>query len=304
MLVIYGHLAPRTSDSLATSTELIYSFHMPLFVFITGLYSNKKSCKAFFKSSLNIIVPLVLFQALNVLIHFIFIGQRVGLYDFIIPYWTLWYLLSMIYWRFLVQLVSYPITNKKKIALLLVSVFLSLSVNYIYGLHLNPVFGRIFSFQRTLVFLPYFCLGYCFKEMQVIERVRNMRWFFVLPCVIAACLIFYYYHGTDKMSIFSGADDCGTFVNRILSYVLAICMSVIFIRIVPLNDHTATIGKQTLGIYILHAIIVEYLFVDVFVDIYGYHLNLLEAICSSIFILYVSLLISQLNIVKRIMKPL
>lgn len=158
--------------------------------------------------------------------------------------------------------------------------------------------------QKTWFVIDIFCLGYCFKDLQLIERVRKVRWFMLIPCVIAACFIFYYFRGTDMMSIFSGADDCGTLVNRILSYVLAICMSVIFIRIVPSNKHTATIGMQTLGIYILHAIIIEYVFVDVVVDICGYHLNLLEAIFSSVVILYICVYISQLSIIKRVMKPL
>ena len=143
-----------------------------------------------------------------------------------------------------------------------------------------------------------------FKEMQLIERVRKLEWFILIPCVIVACLILCYFHGTDMMSIFSGADDCGTLENRLASYILAICMSVIFIRVIPITKHTANIGMQTIGIYILHAIIVEYIFVDTVVEIYGYHLNLFEALCSSVLILYVSLFISQISLVKRIIKPL
>ena len=101
-LVVFGHflaLIPGT-DGLY---RVICLFHMPAFLFLTGYYSRFQ----FSKILTGPAYPYVLFQILYLLFDTLVLqGGPVGKVrlQFTVPYWLLWSLLDLIFYRLLIPL--------------------------------------------------------------------------------------------------------------------------------------------------------------------------------------------------------
>lgn len=275
---------------------------MPLFVFISGYFSSKKTLRKYAIGIMNLIVPLAILQLTNILLHYIFLGERIGFYSVIIPYWTLWYIFSMIIWRSFIQFV--PEGWLSKLYFVLISlVVLSFAVD---NLHLvNTQFnGRIFSIQRTFVFFPYFYLGYASKGKDTIDRIRCIDFRIIILLISAASVIFYFFisRDIDMMQIFSGADYCGGVGIRIISIVLAFICSIVFIWLVRDNKITSKYGQYTLYIYLLHGLFVEYIFVDILKKQYGIDFNILSVFIITIAIVGICVCLSKVKAV-RLLSP-
>jgi len=97
LLVVFGHfIEPANStDELERSVYLlIYLFHIPLFVGLSGYLSGLKF--NFVKVFKGVLLPFVLAEfAYRLYGHFV-IGQTPSI---LTPYWVLWFLLSLACWR-------------------------------------------------------------------------------------------------------------------------------------------------------------------------------------------------------------
>lgn len=72
------------------------------------------------------------------------------------PYWTLWYLLSLLFWRIMIQYTPKRLLEKPYL-------YLAIAVIVAVFCGLMP-YGRIMSIQRTLNFYPFFLFGYYIKQ--------------------------------------------------------------------------------------------------------------------------------------------
>ena len=160
ILVILGHLIGSLNAPSVEIWNLIYTFHMPLFVLISGYFSKHD------KVSLSTIIkPLIVFQAINVTFLLV-LGHRFSISYLLIPYWTLWYLLSLIFWRIILRYSSNYLLNRPYLYLG-ITIFLSMIVGVIF------THGRILSIQRTFTFLPFFLMGYYFKKDLIKQTIWN-----------------------------------------------------------------------------------------------------------------------------------
>ncbi|MCH5177460.1 MAG: hypothetical protein J1F25_05505, partial [Prevotellaceae bacterium] len=159
MLVIAGHVFSQPQFSANTSCiamhQWIYVFHMPLFIFISGYFSRKKDYKHFLLDCWRLLEPLIIFQLLNLGLKYRWEGY-ISIKDVLTPWWILWYLLSLIYWRALLQIIPKKILQNTKL-LIVASFAICILVGFL-------PFNRFLSLQRTFSFLPFFFLGYCLKE--------------------------------------------------------------------------------------------------------------------------------------------
>ena len=142
-LVILGHwIEPEigSEPELYRLYRLIYLFHMPLFVFLSGLFiKDSRSCLR----QLKRMAPLYLLcQAVAVAL-----GQA----PWHTPWWILWYLLSLCCWLGISALLLRR--KRGRWTILFLSVALACLAGKISWI------GRPFSLSRTVVFFPYFWLG-------------------------------------------------------------------------------------------------------------------------------------------------
>lgn len=144
-LVVIGHFIESfyfKSKFFEIIYTFIYTFHMPAFIFLSGLFFKPDLKKAFYFLKLYII-----FQLLKLGLNYFLFNKDVTIHSLLYPTWTLWYLLSMFFW----YLIS---CFNKKIKISVIGMFIiSLLVGFI------PCMTSIFSLQRTFAYLGFFTLG-------------------------------------------------------------------------------------------------------------------------------------------------
>ena len=92
-LVILGHISYY--DYGLRINRIIYSFHMPLFVIISGIYTHQKSKESFLKSTKKLILLYLIFQIGHIFFSIITTNIVVDLsilIKIIDPAIALWYL--------------------------------------------------------------------------------------------------------------------------------------------------------------------------------------------------------------------
>lgn len=105
-LVVYGHmLMPEYQSGNHINTalfNLIYFFHMPLFVFISGRFSQIKDNKKYGRSILRILETFIVLQILYSVL-FYFQNDVLPLDIIWKPQLHLWYLLALVWWRLILK---------------------------------------------------------------------------------------------------------------------------------------------------------------------------------------------------------
>lgn len=249
LVVIIGHVfrcLNSEQPECAALCNWIYIFHMPLFVFISGYFCHKKDSKNFIRDCRKLIEPLIIVQFLVRVCQYITEGT-ITWSEIFTPWFALWYLLSLVFWRGMIQIIPNKYLNNAKLVIL---------SSFIIGLlaGFTPC-HRVLSLQRTLSFLPFFFLGYCMKgkNLFIPSKYRPLSFIFLVAIYI---LIYHYYPYLVNLSQADPYGDHYDLLRRIVAFCLCIPMSVAFINICPNILWTAKQGKLTLQYYIYHTLII------------------------------------------------
>lgn len=81
---------------------IIYSFHMPCFLFLTGHYAKYDRKKIIG----NIVYPYCLFQVLYLIFQEVVIEKTEIKIQFTTPYWLLWYMVAMLFYYLLIPFIE------------------------------------------------------------------------------------------------------------------------------------------------------------------------------------------------------
>ena len=232
----------------------IYTFHMPLFILISGYFMKiNDDVKRFWKRLLNIAVPLCVFQGINILSHY-FIYGHVSKMMIIVPYWTLWYLLSLIFWKIILQYSPKTLLNHPLLYIvgaLVISVFCGLLP-----------FSRILSIQRTINFFPFFLLGYYLKQNGSIltnYKCKNIIYIGFI-CIVVLLISFDLY--PEKQNILLKGADVYELNDIPAKIYMLICSFVVSISIYKLSKENiilARIGENSLFYYLYHGLLIEFI---------------------------------------------
>ncbi|MBO4255309.1 acyltransferase family protein [Streptomyces griseorubiginosus] len=169
VLVAMGHSwEPLKGDSrvLEAAYTVVYAFHMPAFIIISGYFSRSFDMRPDRLRRLitGVAVPYIVFETAYSLFkrygdHDP--GMSVSLLD---PWYLTWFLVALFVWRLTTPLwktVRWPLPLAIAIAMLAT---------------LSPDIGDDLDLQRVLQFLPYFVLGLCMKpEHFQLVRTRAVR---------------------------------------------------------------------------------------------------------------------------------
>ena len=239
-LVVYGHLIESllSEDAVAmTIYRMIYAFHMPAFVFLSGIFSKRHGLKQAKK--------LLLWYAVLQGAAFV-----LGKATILTPYWHLWYLLSYAAWVLLGTVCSND--SKWKWLILVLSIIAGCSIGYVSWV------GRELSLSRTVVFFPYYWLGRCFQTDFKGKRSRPLA---LLGLVFAIVLLFtlnipvrFLYQATAYDKTQNGA------MLRLFCYMIGGIMSLSVRCLMPECRLPFTkAGTDTFFIYAFHAPLVLFL---------------------------------------------
>ncbi|HVI39092.1 MAG TPA: acyltransferase family protein, partial [Anaerovoracaceae bacterium] len=154
----------RMSGSFALPTfggvayVVSFSYIMQGFLFVSGYFSrNLDKCRT--TAFQAFLFPYIILMPIMFCIRYLIFGR--AHLDYTLPTMALWYLLTLFVYRFFLK----DLVKIKKI--LPISVIVSLVAGFI------PFLDSTLSLGRTFSFLPFFLLGYYFKE-EWIEKLRRI----------------------------------------------------------------------------------------------------------------------------------
>ncbi|MBR4793267.1 MAG: acyltransferase family protein [Bacteroidaceae bacterium] len=301
-LVVFGHfviIGLTTFDNKAIYS-FIYLFHMPLFVFISGLLTKRKEKEAFKQGWFGLFETFMAFSVYySVLLYGMF---DVSISYLLTPVWILWYLCSLLTYRFFFHFIDIHKYNP------LLVVFLSFVVAIISGF--VPFVDEKFAFNRTCTFLPFFVLGlYAQKYKEIIKRVDNVP---TIVCFLVLALIYYLcekHEGfflmmveSDGHNYYLNYADVNTLLYmRIIYLLVAFIASICVLRLIPKLEVLSKCGKNSLNIYLYHAFPCWYL--GKITCHYNYSIRFVSVVVISIITIYLINCFSDNKVSGFLLKP-
>ena len=260
LTVVFGHFFTHDASHGILSEAManfIYSFHMPLFVFISGYFSNNHNV---IRGGAKLLETYIVFQLIKGVAYHYSVWWLLFM-----PGPMLWYLIALIIWRF-----GYAAIDKLGIKvtwhLIAFLIFVAIVAGFV------PRIGREFALSRTIVFAPYFFLGVMAKDMQIIDVLKKkLNW---KLCVIILSIslvtgVLCAINSIDMRTTFSGTvpyPEEGTWcyaMARLVTYFTSAIFSMAFIRLFSFETNIfSKIGKDSLKYYMFHGLFlmaVEYL---------------------------------------------
>ncbi len=262
ILVVIGHYAQQLradNDIMQRIYVFIYSFHMPAFIFATGLFSKR----AVNEKDIKKVLPyLTCFFATTVTLFLstsaLGWDSKIELFN---PGGLPWYLMSM----FFMFLITMVLKDYKPQYIFIL--FLIIGVMCGFAQTENPDF---FTWMRTLIFYPFFYLGYCI-DSEKIEKATNKIYLKIIAVVFFLTmyiLIFSYPKEARTLSQLNTArhfySELGQFaplgwLYRILCYAIGFAAIFLLISLIPRKSISGftKYGGRTLGIYMFHYVIIH-----------------------------------------------
>ncbi|AVQ32683.1 acyltransferase [Staphylococcus muscae] len=257
-LVVFGHLIhPYTSEQpfLTAIYLLIYSFHMPAFLFISGYFAKNVGREGYIeKVGKKLLGPYLIFYAFFSVYYFL-TGKNSSVdLDVFSPVFALWFLLTLFSFNVILLVVR---QFKPKYVLpiaILVAILSGFSTN---------IDGYL-SWSRTLVFFPVFYIGYLLNN-NFIYTIRQKKYMPLSLIVMVSFLIFYYFHPIDSSWLLAsspyvemaGFDIVLSPLKRLLFYGIIFTAMMAFLNLTPEKHYWFTyIGSRTMYVYLLHGIFI------------------------------------------------
>lgn len=234
--------------------KIIYLFHMPVFVFISGMFTKTiKACK---KQWVNTLSYYIIAQGIVVFYKAIFAKTAIG---FIKPYWHLWYLLSLVFWSWLGMLVI-KMQNRgvSSVVILVIAIVASCVCGCI------PWINRTLSLSRTIVFFPYYFLGMMVRPT-VFREKRKLGFITLIPLILGMFILLclnidysFFYHAQAFGPNISNIDGI---ILRGLCFGVACFAGITIFSFMPNKRFAFTkFGMDTLPIYLLHVLVLPMIY--------------------------------------------
>ena len=267
ILVVLGHFIEPLIENkfFLILYTVVYAFHMPMFAFASGFYSKPslKGLKSLFKTFITFQVVYGIFM----LLIFIIFPQNhatieststtLEILDIIplafTPYWLLWYLLSLIFWRLLLF-----IFNKSHL-MIIIAILLSIFIGIV------DIDGRTLSYSRTISLFPFFLLGYYLTEsnLSLVRTFFKKKYAcFLLITITLILWVCYYFNANHELFYYANNfEELGCtltvgFALKVLTLLISFFTSLVFMLIVSeKKSMLSNIGKETLNIYLYHGFI-------------------------------------------------
>lgn len=266
-LVVLGHVCDYyTSGSNLQINEnrifiYIYLFHMPLFIFISGLFGKRNINEKRYGSIFSFLVLFYIMKLMKT--GFDEIVWQCGSFSFFRESGIPWYAFAM----FVYYLVTIQMRRFNKKVVFIIAIIISCLAGYVSQINSFLVCSRI------LVFYPFFFAGYCAdaKKLQQILSEKRVRVAAGLFLAVTALIV---YKKIDVLYAFrpllTGQNPYKTLQGyyrygalfRGMYYVLAFLMSASVISLVPevkKYNIFVKLGSRTLPIYVFHNLLLSYL---------------------------------------------
>ena len=278
--VIFGHFLELFPNG-GTLYRIIYSFHMPTFIFISGYFAKfdrKKIMSA-------LVYPYVLFQILYLFFDALVIKEDIASFalQFTTPYWLLWYLLAMALYHLTLPFVD----GVDSRIVFVLACALSITAGF------DSTIGYYLTLSRFFTFLPYFFLGVMLGRIDIGHLLKNKAFRFVTAVVaLVACYLLHKQGLVNNAALYgsySYAAGDYSFVVRLLLLLAGINWIFFFLWFFPQHKLPliSSIGKYTLIPFLLHGFLKKYLEHRGSFFVYSTYVNMGIAVLLSLIILLI-----------------
>lgn len=258
VFVVLGHLLEAIdhwhTDAARVPLTLIYAFHMPAFVLLAGITAARSR-------PLRRVATLLLFLGTFQLVYFVEwrLIESGKAFAWTEPFWLLWFLLAMVWWQSLV-----PLMVRAPRMALVGSLAVSLGAGIVAWID-SPI-GNALSLSRTLVLLPFFVLGVTCGT-SLLDRLAGIshrgRLALLALAALALGLLMLADPGRGWLYASSGYAQLGVgplegVATRGTLLCVAALVTFAVLAQMPARDvgWLTTVGRRSLGIYLLHGLLV------------------------------------------------
>jgi fucose 4-O-acetylase-like acetyltransferase len=259
VLVAVGHAWEPLRDGSRTVTALytlVYAFHMPAFIVVSGYFSRgfTASPRQLRRLVTGVAVPYIVFETAYTLFTRWTDQQPDRPISLLDPLYLTWFLAALFVWR-----LTTPIWRRTRGALPLALVVAALAT-------MSPDIGDDLDLQRVLQFLPYFVLGLCLRpEHFRMVRCRTVR-LLALPVFTVALAVAYwtagrmtggwFFHRDSAQEL--GAPTWSGPVMTVATFGCSLLLVACFLSWVPGRRLWFTaLGAGTLYGYLLHGFLAQ-----------------------------------------------
>lgn len=255
LFVVLGHaIEPliKSSSLIFTAYSILYLFHMPSFIFITGYFMRRT--KNINKTVIKYAKIYIVVQTIYFIVIKYFMNYNSIKLIYSVPYWTYWYLFALISWYTI-----FPYLKDIK-GFIFISIILGILIGY------DTAFGSFLSTSRIMFFMPFFAFGYYGKkEWLLYLKNSKLKYLILFFCI---CLTLFIYKDNtiinrsflygDQSYKAMGFDVWYAGFYRLLVYILQIIFSLTFFLLIPEKKmFYSNFGKNTLYAYVTHGIILR-----------------------------------------------
>ncbi len=299
-LVVFAHISIALHENPVWGgvTNVIYAFHMPAFMFLSGYLS--KGVKSHRVKDLNsLLYPFLVFQILYSLFYCLN-GSVSYSFSLFTPVYLTWYMISLFFCRLFLP---YLTMIKTKSCVVILIVLMSIS-----GFFVNNSF---LAFYRTLYFLPIFYLGYITPNLnEIMKKLYPYRWWVLTLFTAISVVIFYLsslnegYYEKIHWYITTDIGYKGSWMTagfKMIGFVLSLFMSLAFFMFcyILFNKKTGSrflgeVGRNSMCVYVIHGFIVVssvHLFMKYIPAVWG-------ILCGLVLSLFLCWILSRERIVK------
>ena len=252
ILVVLGHVITAFDNVNVINhgvMGLIYIFHMPLFILISGYLTKHPSQQRpaeMWKGVWKIALTLLVFQVIAAF-RVYFQGKEWSYFFnslLVFPFGVLWYLFSLICWRIMLYY-----TPKKLLRQPTVYLVIAIVVSLLIGLtHL----GTFLSIQRTLNFYLFFLMGFYYRQGSFNTPLWHNNKLHIAVVVVMLPLLFWLFPRCGN--VMNGADYYGIagLPQKAMVLTTSISMSLLVFNLTRENKWLSVIGKDSLFYYVYH----------------------------------------------------
>ncbi len=267
-LVVLAHATGPfiyTFPTLKLIFTSIYSFHMPVFIIVSGMLSRDIfSREHFIKLLRTLVIPFIVFTMIYETAHFIMFSDTSKYLRWHIPYWLLWYLPSLFFWRLTLPLI------RKIPQFLLISVLGAISIGLV------PDVDKLYGISRTIYFWPFFLLGYIltpsFLENILWKKIPKYIWVLLIVGILSQTWLKWdishkFLYGNIPYSDHNVGITTAV-ITQIMVLLISIIMSFAVIALVPKKlPLISSWTSNTFAIYLWHGIAINIIIATGFKDI-------------------------------------
>ena len=257
--VVVGHVGNffyEVSGVTAAVRFWIYLFHMPAFVFVTGMFSRRTILQRRYSKIFSYLLLYLFMEVLDLLAKMQIKGIGKVRVDFLHENGAPWFALAMV-WFLLACMV---LRNGNAKAILPVSVALGMAAGYF------EKSDDLLALRRTIVYFPFFYVGFRTNYRRMTAFLDH-RWIKIISQLVflgsIVILVLFYPQIAQWRELFmgrfsyyeirSGLSWQTGFLWRIGAYLISTVLMIAVMAVIPdIKTVMTGFGQRTLPVYALH----------------------------------------------------